>query len=92
MNLLQKLKFKVSKLVRLMIDNKSYISLAKNPVFHGRSKKINTKYHFTRDQVHNGALEVVYISTHKQLAYMLTNAITTEYFINLRNGIGAVDF
>lgn len=77
---------------RLMIYNKSYISLAKNPVFHGRSKNINTKYHFMRDQVHNGALEVVYINTHKQLPYMLTNAIKTEYFINSRNGIGVVDF
>lgn len=43
MNLLQELKLKVNKLVRLMIDNKFFISLAKNPVLHGRSKQINIK-------------------------------------------------
>lgn len=42
MNLVHELKFKVSKPVRLMIDNKSGISLAKNPVLHGRSRNIGT--------------------------------------------------
>lgn len=42
LNLLQDPKIKVRKLVKLMIDNKSYISLAKNLVLHGRSKHIDT--------------------------------------------------
>ena len=32
--------------VVLYIDNKSAIDLAKNPVFHGRSKHIDVRYHF----------------------------------------------
>ena len=51
MNLLHELKFKVRKPLKLMIDNKSTISLAKNLVLHGRSKHIDTKYHFPRNQV-----------------------------------------
>ena len=31
-------------------DNQSAISMAKNPQFHGRSKHINIKYHFIREQ------------------------------------------
>ena len=58
MNLLQDLKIKVSKPVKLMIDNKSAISLAKNPVLHERSKHIDTKFHFLRSQVQNKVLEV----------------------------------
>ena len=67
MNLMQDLKVKMSKPVKLMIDNKSAISLAKNSVLHGRSKHIDTKFHFLRNQVHNGVLEVVQCSTQKKL-------------------------
>ena len=34
-------------------DNKSTILLASNPTQHSRTKHINTKYHFVRDQVFN---------------------------------------
>lgn len=92
MNLLQELKFKVSKPIRLMIDNKSAITLAKNPVMHGRSRHIDTKCQFLHGQVQNGVLEVVHCSTHKQLADVMTKTIKTEYFINLRDEIDVVDF
>lgn len=92
MNLLQELKFKVSKPVRLMIDNKSGISLSKNLVTHGRSKHIDTKYHFLHNKVQNGLLEIVQVNTQKQLADVLTKAIKTEHFIILRDEIGVVNF
>ena len=75
-----------------MIDNKSAINLAKNPVLHGRSKHIETKYHFLRNQVQNGIIEVVHCSTQKQLADVLTKAIKTDQFLGLRDGIGVVSF
>ncbi|XP_050915125.1 uncharacterized protein LOC127130099 [Lathyrus oleraceus] len=65
MNLWQDLKIIVSKPVKLTIDNKSAISLAKNLVLHGRSKHIDTKFHFLRNHVQNGVLEVVHCSTLK---------------------------
>ena len=40
---------KEDKKVVLKIDNKSAIFLTKNPVFHGRSKHILSKYHFIRE-------------------------------------------
>lgn len=92
MNLLQELKFKVSKPVKLMIDNKSTISLAKNPMLHGRSKHIDTKYHFLRNEVENGVFVVVHFSNHKQLADVLIKTIKTEHLINLRDVFGVVDF
>lgn len=33
----------------IFVDNKSAIALAKNPVFHDRSKHINTRYYFIRE-------------------------------------------
>lgn len=92
MSLLHEIKFKVSKLVILIIDNKYTISLAKNLVLHGRKKHIDTKYHFMRNQVQNEVLEVVHVNTQKQLVDVLNKANTIEHFINLRNEIGVVDF
>ena len=40
--------------IELIVDSKSAIDLAKNPVAHGRSKHIGTKFHFLIDQVSKG--------------------------------------
>nr|GEV62784.1 ribonuclease H-like domain, reverse transcriptase, RNA-dependent DNA polymerase [Tanacetum cinerariifolium] len=37
--------------ITILVDNKSAIALTKNPVFHGRSNHIDTKYHFIRECV-----------------------------------------
>ena len=75
-----------------MIDNKSVINLAKNPVLHGRSKDIETKYHFLRNEVQSRILEVVHCSIQKQLTDVLTKAIKTDQFLRLRDEIGVVNF
>jgi hypothetical protein len=47
--------------VVLNIDNKSAISLCKNPVHHDRSKHIDTKYHYIRECVEESKIEVNYV-------------------------------
>lgn len=42
----------------LYIDNKSALHLAKNHVFHGRSKHIHMRYHFIRECVERGDIEI----------------------------------
>lgn len=56
-NLFSDLVGKIAKKVKLLIDNQSTIALIRNPVFHGRSKHIDTEYHFIhmcieREQIH----------------------------------------
>jgi len=46
--LFKELELKYEKPMQLLVDNKSAISLSKNLVFHGRSKHIETKFHFLR--------------------------------------------
>lgn len=48
---------------RLLIDNQSAIELAKNPVFHDRSKHIDTRYHYIRDCIEKNILEVDHVRT-----------------------------
>jgi hypothetical protein len=68
----------------LMIDNKSAISLAKNPVAHGRSKQIETKFHFLRDQASKGKLKLTHCKTDVQVADILTKPLKIERFKELR--------
>ncbi|GJW04140.1 hypothetical protein Tco_1562996 [Tanacetum coccineum] len=44
--------------ITIYVDNKSAIALTKNPVFHGRSKHIDTKYHLIRECVEKEELTV----------------------------------
>ena len=39
-------------------DNQSSISMAKNPQFHGQAKHIEIRYHFIREQVNSGTVEL----------------------------------
>jgi hypothetical protein len=67
-----------------MIDNKSAINLAKNPIAHGRSKHIETKFHFLRDQVTKGKIKLSYCNTNDQMADVLTKPLKIERFRDLR--------
>src|ERR1051325_10304069 len=66
LNLLEDLKIMIEKPLKLLIDNKSAINLAKNPILHGKNKHIETKYHFLRSRVQKVELEVLHCSTQKQ--------------------------
>jgi hypothetical protein len=49
------------KSVPLMCDSSSVIRLAKNPVFHGRVKHMEVRYHFLRDHMEKRDIDVKYI-------------------------------
>nr|GEX36324.1 ribonuclease H-like domain, reverse transcriptase, RNA-dependent DNA polymerase [Tanacetum cinerariifolium] len=44
--------------ITILVDNKSAITLMKNPVFHERSKHIDTKYYFIRECVERDDIQV----------------------------------
>jgi hypothetical protein len=48
--------------VERRVDNQSALALAKNPVFHERSKHIRVRYHFIRDSLVEGSIKSRYIS------------------------------
>ncbi|XP_074349239.1 secreted RxLR effector protein 161-like [Apium graveolens] len=66
--------------VVLYIDNKFAIDLAKNPVFHGRSKHINIRYHFIRECVDRREIVIKHISSDKERADVLTKALPIVKF------------
>jgi len=42
--------------------NTSCIQLSEDPVFHGKTKHINNKYHYIQELVQNGVLQLQYMS------------------------------
>lgn len=72
----------------LFVDNKSALDLAKNLVFHGRSKHIHVRYNFTREYVERGKIILKHINSECQKAYILTKAMTTLKFEKMRRLLG----
>nr|GEW88729.1 linoleate 13S-lipoxygenase 3-1, chloroplastic [Tanacetum cinerariifolium] len=74
--------------VAIKVDNKSTIALMKSPVFHGRSKHIDTKYHFIRECVEREDIQVEFVSGEYQKADILTKALPKIRFLTMRQLIG----
>ena len=68
-------------------DSQSAIDISKNDVHHGRTKHIDIRHHFIRQEINNGEIKLEWIATHYQLADMLTKALGVKVFLNLRNQI-----
>ncbi|WVZ76853.1 hypothetical protein U9M48_024780, partial [Paspalum notatum var. saurae] len=74
--------------VELKVHNKSALALIKNPVFHDRSKHIQTRYHFIRESWENGEIMPDFVGTEGQLADILTKALPRSSFEELRTKLG----
>jgi hypothetical protein len=89
--LLAELKGRKPATINLKIDGQSAIQLSKNPVFHNRSKHIDTRYHFIRDCIKENRVTLEFIGTKDQLADILTKALGREQFCELRSRLGVID-
>jgi hypothetical protein len=77
--------------VKLLMDNMSAIALSRNPVHHDRSKHIDTRYHFIRECIEEGRVEVEHVGTAGQLADIFTKPLGRVKFVELRTALGVVD-
>nr|GFB43544.1 zinc finger, CCHC-type [Tanacetum cinerariifolium] len=69
------------KRITLKVDNISAIALARNLVFHGRSKHIDIRYHFIHECIENGHINMEHVSGELQRArlYFTLFAITSVW-------------
>nr|GEU42902.1 ribonuclease H-like domain, reverse transcriptase, RNA-dependent DNA polymerase [Tanacetum cinerariifolium] len=79
------------KKITLKVDNILAIALVKNPVFHGRSRHIDIRYHFIRECIENGHINIEHISSELQRADILTKALLRLTFLTMRQMLGVQD-
>nr|GEV02478.1 retrovirus-related Pol polyprotein from transposon TNT 1-94 [Tanacetum cinerariifolium] len=66
--------------IPLYCDSQSTIAVSCNPVQHSRTKHIHTRYHFIKEQVENGIIELYFVRFEYQLADMFTKALPEDRF------------
>ncbi|XP_019163279.1 PREDICTED: uncharacterized protein LOC109159655 [Ipomoea nil] len=74
----------------LWCDNLGATYLCANPVFHARTKHVEVDYHFVRDKVSAGQLQVHFVSTKDQLADIFTKPLPAARFGALRDKLNVV--
>jgi len=90
-NLLSEVTSTKIKVVALFVDNNSTIALMKNPIFHGRSKHIDTRYHFIRECIERGQIVAKRVGTGEQKADSLTKALAARSLMVMRHILGVRD-
>ncbi|GJS70298.1 retrovirus-related pol polyprotein from transposon TNT 1-94 [Tanacetum coccineum] len=66
--------------IPMYYDNRSAIALCCNNVQHSRSKHIDIRHHFIREQVDKGVVELYFVTTDYQLADIFTKALPRDRF------------
>jgi hypothetical protein len=64
--------------ILIRCDNTSAMSLSKNLIQHSRTKHIEIRYHFIRDHVQKGDIELEFVSTNHQWAEIFIKPLIEE--------------
>ncbi|KAL2088069.1 hypothetical protein ACEWY4_016897 [Coilia grayii] len=74
--------------VVILEDNQGAIAIGKNPVDHSRTKHIDIRYHYIRECVQKGQIQLQYCPTDDMKADILTKPLAKQKFEYLRREIG----
>ncbi|GJS96633.1 hypothetical protein Tco_0803601 [Tanacetum coccineum] len=66
--------------ISMYCDSKSAIAISCNPVQHSKTKHIDIRYHFIKEHVERGTVEIYFVGTEYQLADLFTKALPKERF------------
>ncbi|GKA74883.1 retrovirus-related pol polyprotein from transposon TNT 1-94, partial [Tanacetum coccineum] len=66
--------------IPMYCDSKAAIAISCNPVQHSRTKHIDVRYHFIKEHVEKGIVELFFVGTEYQLADLFTKALSKDRF------------
>ena len=72
----------------LQCDTTFAITITKNPMFHQKTKHIDRRYHFIKDALQEGIIDLVYYPTNEQLVDIFTKPLAKDRFNYLRSKLG----
>nr|AGM34082.1 hypothetical protein [Lactuca sativa] len=79
------------KKIPLYYDSESAVRICHNPVQHSKTKHIALIYHFIKDHVEDGNVEIHFVRTTDQLADIFTKALPEASFNKILQGLGMME-
>nr|GEV49829.1 copia protein [Tanacetum cinerariifolium] len=76
--------------ILIYYDSKSAIAISCNPIQHSRTKHIVVRYHFIKEHVEKGAIELYFVKMDYQLSDLFTKALPADRFNYLVHRLGIV--
>jgi len=77
--------------VKIMEDNQGAIAIARNSIAHARTKHIDIRFHYVREVIEEGIIEIEYCPTEVMIADLLTKPLSKERFERLRQMMGLIN-
>ncbi|KAI3496680.1 hypothetical protein L1887_39051 [Cichorium endivia] len=77
--------------VPIYCDSKSAIAISHNPIQHSMTKHIDLRYHFIKDQILEGNIELYFISTDEQVVDVFTKALDSTKFNYFMDKLGMLN-
>ena len=77
--------------IPIYCDSKSAIQITANPVQHSKTKHIDIRYHFIKDHVEKGNVELYFVESDYQLADLFTKPFDESRHFFLLSKLGMLD-
>ena len=77
--------------IPILCHSKSAIAITANPVNHSRTKHIDVRYHFIKDHVEKGNIEMFFVPTENQFADIFTKPLDEKRHNFLISKLGMIN-
>nr|GFA03443.1 retrovirus-related Pol polyprotein from transposon TNT 1-94 [Tanacetum cinerariifolium] len=74
--------------IPIYFDSKSAIAISCNSIQHSRTKHIDVRYHFIKEHIEKGMIELYFVKTDYQLADLFTKALPADRFNHMVRRLG----